>query len=265
MTWYPNSFIPYPFSGIRSGFVIHPYHVSFLYDELSGVEELIGLNPLNGFSSLTARISGIESGSLTPGNLSVLSPLFLVTNGGNSILSGQIAGPLQAGFLNAVDWTSFNSRVFRAGDTITGGLTVLGNLSGLRVFGSVVSGTIISGTNYTIGTNGSILPQLSGNVNIGSPTLYLSGVYTNTINSKIVVAQRYNEIPNGLINGFNKTFIYSFPPYDNSLRSYLNGIRVIQSGLGSPVIDFSLSGLTQTFYSAPLSGSVIISDYSYLV
>ncbi len=58
---YPSSFIQYPFSGIQSGLDIHPYHISSLYDELSGVQNTIGLNPLNGYSSLTSRITGVES------------------------------------------------------------------------------------------------------------------------------------------------------------------------------------------------------------
>jgi len=61
---YPNGFIQIPFSGIEQNFTIWPWHVGDAYYEISGIERIIGLNPLNGYSSLTARISGIESGYL---------------------------------------------------------------------------------------------------------------------------------------------------------------------------------------------------------
>ncbi len=153
---YPNTFIPYPFSGIQSGFVIHPYHVSFLYDELSGVENLLGLNPLNGFASVTARLTGIETGYLNKQTMQVLNPLFLSGN----ILSGQNGTALQNGFVTAVDWTSFNSRVFRAGDTITGGLTVVGILSGREVY---QSGNRVIDSGANIGSGTGIFAYRSGN------------------------------------------------------------------------------------------------------
>ncbi len=158
---WPNSAITYPFSGVLSGYVIHPYHVSDLYDELSGVETYIGFNPLNGFASITARISGIESGYWNISQDSVRAPLVIVNNGGTSILSGKFASALESGFLSAVDWTSFNSRVFRAGDTITGGLTVLDNLSGLRLFDSGIRpvGFIVN-----LGTVNSVIGSKSDNV-----------------------------------------------------------------------------------------------------
>lgn len=66
---WPNSFITYPFSGILSGFVIHPYHMSDIYDEVSGVEAKLGLMPIvrnaqttQTFNSFTERVSGIETG-----------------------------------------------------------------------------------------------------------------------------------------------------------------------------------------------------------
>lgn len=62
--WYPNSYIRMPFSGIDNDFTIWPWHVGDLYYEVSGIEKIIGFNPLNGYASLTARISGIESGYL---------------------------------------------------------------------------------------------------------------------------------------------------------------------------------------------------------
>lgn len=353
---YPNSFFDFPpwGSGIQSGYTVQPYHIQYPYWEISGVELIIGLNPLNGFPSLTERISGIESGYWNLGQEVVLSPLFIRNIGGVAVLSGQIATSIQDGFLSAVDRTSFNSRVFRAGDTITGGLTVLDNLSGLRLFDSgirpvgfiinggsgntlianksdnvynlkgIVAGTNISivttptditinstasaagtsittpnpttnsglvifsgitgagflNTNWTIdgastltepgsgnlrlGFNGGIVPTTSGNSYVGLTENRLSGLFVNNINSSVVTAKKYNEVPNGLINGSNKVYTYTFVPYNNSLQTYVNGLRQVPSGVGSTVIDYVLSGVTQTFLSALPSGSSIISDYSYI-
>lgn len=161
MPYYPDSYIAIPFSGIKSGFVIHPYHMDRLYYEVSGIEQILGFNPLNGYPSLTERISGIESGYWNLSQESVLSPLFIVNSNGVSVLSGQYATALQNGFLNAVDWTSFNSRVFRAGDTMTGGLTVLGQLTGLRLWDSGIRpvGFITNG-----GFGSSLISSKSDNV-----------------------------------------------------------------------------------------------------
>ncbi len=163
LVW-PNGSITFPFSGILTGYVAHPYHVSDLYLELSGVENYIGWNPLNGFSSITARITGIESGYLNKQTMQVLSPLFLSGN----ILSGQLGTALQNGFITATDWTSFNSRVFRAGDMITGGLTIVGMLSGQArsSFGDITMSGTMSGL-------------VSGQQNLGSQSMPFGSVYSN--------------------------------------------------------------------------------------
>lgn len=217
---WPNGITTYPFSGIQSGYVIHPYHISDLYDELSGVESSIGLNPLNGFSSLTARITGIESGYWNISQDSVRAPLVILNNGGVSILSGKFAGALESGFLSAVDWTSFNSRVFRAGDTMTGALygpSFSGvYITGLNVYADALSvnqainfvqnGEVradfgamdvlglldlslqtTSGNIYLrslvgdILTEGSIFPTVSGTDSLGTQDLPYSGLYVKRI------------------------------------------------------------------------------------
>ncbi len=276
MTWYPNSTIPYPFSGIRSGFVIHPYHVSFLYDELSGIEQVLGLNPLNGWPSITERISGIESGYWNISQDSVLSPLFIVNNGGVSILSGQIATSLQNGFLSAVDRTSFDSRVFRAGDTITGGLTVLGFLSGLKLFdsGSRPVGFIINGGagETLVGTKSDNVYSLKGLVagagiqissNATDITLTSTGGSGTSISGLTFVGTKYNELPTGSINSSNKVYTLVFPPINNSLEFYYNGVLLNQSGIGLPTFDYVLSGSTVTTISAPTTGSSLSASYQY--
>lgn len=146
---YPNSFIPYPFSGIQSGFVAHPYHVSFLYDEISGIENNLGLNPLNGYGSLTARITGIETGFFNLSSVRVNAPIVLI-NGSASVLSGKFASATESGFLLNSDWVSFNGKQINLGYT-----PLNSNISGNISFN-------ISGT-YSIGTSGSPGSGIWGN------------------------------------------------------------------------------------------------------
>lgn len=59
--WYPSSYIRMPYSGIANNNVIWPWHVGDLYYEVSGIEKTIGLSPLGSFSTISDRISNIET------------------------------------------------------------------------------------------------------------------------------------------------------------------------------------------------------------
>lgn len=183
---WPNGSITFPFSGIASGFVIHPAHIFDLYLEMSGIENYIGWNPLNGFSSITARISGVETGYWNISQDSVRAPLVILNDNGVSVLSGKFAGALESGFLSAVDWTSFNSRVFRAGDTITGGLTVLGELSGLKLSDSGIRpvGFIVN-----LGTVNSLISAKSDNIYNIKGILAGSGIGISSNANDIIISQ----------------------------------------------------------------------------
>lgn len=66
----------------------------------------------------------------------------------------------------------------------------------------------------------------------------------------------YNWIPTGAIDGSNKTFTLRSVPAWSSLHLYKNGLRQI---LG---IDYTLSGATITFRTAPASGDAVVCDYA---
>lgn len=69
------------------------------------------------------------------------------------------------------------------------------------------------------------------------------------------------EIPSGTINGINVTFtLANTPSPAGSLQLFLNGSLQEDGGVGN---DFSLSGDTITFNSAPLAGSSLIAYYMY--
>ncbi len=147
-TYFPNSFIPYPYSGIESGFDIHPYHVSNLYDELSGVEANLGLNPqfpyLTVKSKMDAtitRVGTLETGYLNSSTLNVVSPLHLFNS--HTVLSGDFASTAQGGFISQTDWNHFNSK---AEGFLTGNLT--------SSTSQVIN--ITNGNNSLVGHNASI-------------------------------------------------------------------------------------------------------------
>lgn len=66
-----------------------------------------------------------------------------------------------------------------------------------------------------------------------------------------------NEIPSGLINNSNKTFILVYVPHTSSERVFLNGARQ-RSGAGN---DYTISSRTITFATAPPINSNLLVDY----
>lgn len=66
-----------------------------------------------------------------------------------------------------------------------------------------------------------------------------------------------NEVPSGTINGSNVTFTLVSTPATNSLNLYKNGIRLKPGGA-----DYTLSGNTITFVTAPPTGAVLLADYN---
>lgn len=66
-----------------------------------------------------------------------------------------------------------------------------------------------------------------------------------------------NEVPSGTINGSNTIFTIANIPNLNTQEVYLNGVRQ-RPGAGN---DYTISGATITFLTAPTLGSNIIVDY----
>ena len=63
----------------------------------------------------------------------------------------------------------------------------------------------------------------------------------------------------GNINGANTNFVLPKAPVANGLALFLNGVRQ-RIGSGN---DFTLTGKTITFNTAPLSGDIILCDFDY--
>jgi hypothetical protein len=66
-----------------------------------------------------------------------------------------------------------------------------------------------------------------------------------------------NEVPTGTVNGSNKDFVLANTPTAGSLQVYVNGQRFTVTE------DFTLSGATITFVTAPPTTSKILCDYLY--
>ena len=63
------------------------------------------------------------------------------------------------------------------------------------------------------------------------------------------------EIPAGTINSSNATFTLSQTPLNNSIILTLNGVRQ------TPTTDYTLSGATITFTTAPFTGAIMVCSY----
>lgn len=65
----------------------------------------------------------------------------------------------------------------------------------------------------------------------------------------------FNEVPSGTINSSNVTFTLANAPMSGTVRGYENGLRL------KPTTDYSISGSTITFVSAPTTGDLLLFDY----
>lgn len=69
------------------------------------------------------------------------------------------------------------------------------------------------------------------------------------------VSNTRNEVPSGTVNGTNTDFTIANTPVTGTLRVYVNGVRQKVTD------DYTLSGTTITFVSAPLTDSKLLVDY----
>ena len=65
----------------------------------------------------------------------------------------------------------------------------------------------------------------------------------------------YAEVPSGTIDGVNNTFIFLNVPLANTVRLFLNGLRLMQGE------DYSVSLATITMSTIPYPGDILMGDY----
>jgi hypothetical protein len=88
-------------------------------------------------------------------------------------------------------------------------------------------------------------------------TITATAAGRKTISTTAASSFAENETPSGTINGSNTAFTLAHAPTTGSLKLFLNGARQQLTG------DYTLSGTTITFLTAPQSGSILLADYRY--
>lgn len=206
---WPNSFLSYPFSGIRSGYVIHPYHVSDVYDEISGVEDKLGLMPIvrnaqtsQTFNSFTERVSGIETGyargphGATDGRIvlfdSTTGKLLKQANLGissNSIQGSDAINSISLGPIgNDLTISSLGENV--AINILDGALNVTAQNSG------IILTTLGATTEF-------IAPSSDNQGTLGKSSKYWNSIYVNNIYKDGLPYEPVLELPMSLMTGYN--------------------------------------------------------------
>lgn len=94
----------------------------------------------------------------------------------------------------------------------------------------------------------------------GGPTLAVNnGQLTQTFSGGGGAGYAYAEVPSGSIDGSNVTFILAHTPSAPTVMIIeLNGAVQYQNASG----DYTISGSTITFLSAPIAGSTLVVYYS---
>jgi hypothetical protein len=67
------------------------------------------------------------------------------------------------------------------------------------------------------------------------------------------------EVPSGSINSSNTAFVLANTPVSGSVACYQNGLRVV----GGASLDYTISGATMTWATAPTTGDTIYCDYRF--
>lgn len=139
--------------------------------------------------------------------------------------------------------TSFTS----AASMVSGSLKVYQN--GVRLSGGGVDFTQGSGTAFTM-----VTAPTTGDILLIDYKVS-AGTYSTGSTSFV-----YDETPSGTINSSNVTFTIASTPVSGSLILYRDGQRLIAGGA-----DYTLSGTTITFVTAPTTGSTLKVDYQSAV
>jgi len=128
-------------------------------------------------------------------------------------------------------------------------------------------GALVAGAGLT--KTGNTVDVVSGNtaivVNANDITLTLadtslsiaSGLKVNGAVTHLIANTIIRETPTGLVNGANTTYTLANTPIAGTEQVYLNGIQQ-ESGAGN---DYTISGATITYLSAPLTGDKIRVSY----
>lgn len=113
----------------------------------------------------------------------------------------------------------------------------------------------LTSTNILVGNASNVATAVAMS---GEGTLSNTGVLTlaSTVGKHADFV--FSEIPTGSINGANTAFTTANTPRAGTVRVFQNGIRLLVGG-GN---DYTVSGSTITFVTAPLTGDNVLVDYN---
>lgn len=167
------------------------------------------------------------------------------TNGG---LAQLVAGAGLTKTGNTVDVGAGNG-ISVAADSIA----VQANGASLNVSGA--------GVKVSDGTAGQVMlaAPLAGFVTLSGDISSISAAGAVTLSSAFLKATNFvaNEIPTGAINGANAAYTLASAPTAGTVEVYQNGLRLLV-GAGN---DYTISGSTITFVTAPATGDNLLVDY----
>ena len=225
-----------------------------------GQQFTIKMNATNTDAS-TINVSGLGARSFTKSGATALSPgdlaidaVYTITYDGTQF---QVSGGASSSAVGAASFVvsetpggsinSSNTAFTSAVSMVTGTLQVYQN--GVRLSGGGVDFTQGSGTAFTM-----VTAPTTGDILLIDYSVS-SGTYSTGSTSFV-----YDETPSGTVNSSNVTFTIASTPVAGSLTLYRDGQRLIAGGA-----DYTLSGTTITFVTAPTTGSTLKVDYQSAV
>ena len=84
-------------------------------------------------------------------------------------------------------------------------------------------------------------------------------LYADPTTHRLLVTYPYTDVVGEAVSGSGTTYTLANTPVTGSVHLFLNGVRQ-NAGAGN---DYTISGATITFGTAPLSGDVVLADYKY--
>lgn len=239
----------------------------------AGSNTITGLTNSNLSGSAGITNANLANSSITINGSSVsLGGSYTISGLTNSALSGS-AGITNANLANSS--ITINGTPVSLGGSITvGGGGGSGTTTNSLTVGSGLSfsvgGPSFDGSNAaTIVASGLTNSNLSGsagitNANLANSTITINGTPVS-LGGSITVSGTggdltasnfvFNETPSGTVNGSNTVFTLANTPTSGTVRVYLRGLR------RKLTTEYTISGTTLTFVTAPLTGDFIIVDY----
>jgi hypothetical protein len=190
-----------------------------------------------------------------------------ITGSGTITLNIPTASAVNRGALSSADWSNFDGKqtALISGTNIKtiNGITLLGSGDITIVGNATHTGDVTGSTTLTIANN-SITTSKIANYNVmlvKLPQMDIPNVFVGKYPGAVGSPQYLNfidkEIPTGLINGVNTIFTMANTAILGSEHLYRNGI-LQEEGAGN---DYTISGATITFLTAPLTGDKLRVTY----